>query len=125
MHTVNNNYFNYTDTSVNSLGVDSLSDTHYWVNPIPYLYYTLHKIGHLDNFFSYIKCMKTDFLANWKAKHIWGPSGKVSKIRGNTPRSGDITCMPVVHSGNYVHSGKGTHPLKSDTNKHEGIYGRE
>ena len=37
-----------------------------------------------------------DFLANWKAKHIGGPSGKVSKIRVNTPRSGDITCMPGV-----------------------------
>ena len=44
MRPVNNNYFNYTDTSINSLDdVDSLSDTHYCVNPIPYLYYTLHK----------------------------------------------------------------------------------
>ena len=42
MHPVNNNYFNYTDTAINSLEVDSLSDTHYWVNPI---------LGHLDIFF--------------------------------------------------------------------------
>ena len=34
-----------------------------------------------------------DFLPNRKAKHIGGPSGKVSRIRGNTRRSGDITCM--------------------------------
>ena len=38
-----NSSFNYTDTSINSLEVDSLSDTRYWVNPILYLYYTLHK----------------------------------------------------------------------------------
>ena len=87
---VNNNYFNYTDTSINSLEVDSLSDSIIQCR----IYTTLNiKIGHLGNFFSYIKCIKTDFLANRKAKHIGGPSGKVSKIRGNTPRSGDITCM--------------------------------
>ena len=77
MRPVNNNYFNYTDTSINSLEVDSLSDTHYWVNPIPYLYYTLHKNWSPGYFFTYIKCRKTYFLANWKAKHIGGPSGKV------------------------------------------------
>ena len=90
MHLGNNNYFNYTDTAVNSLEVDSPSGS------IQYrIYNTLYmKIGHLDIFFSYIKCIKMDFLANRKAKHIGGLSGKVFRIRLNTPRSGDITCMP-------------------------------
>ena len=34
-----------------------------------------------------------DFLSNRKAKHIGGPSGKMSRIRVNMPRSGDFTCM--------------------------------
>ena len=40
-----------------------------------------------------------DFLANPKAMHmmmhIGRPSGKVSRIRVNMPRSGDITCMKL------------------------------
>ena len=48
MRPVHTNYFNYTDTSINSLEVDSLSDS-----IIQYrIYTTLYiKIGHLDNFF--------------------------------------------------------------------------
>ena len=93
MRPVNNNYFDYTDTAINSLEVDSLSDTHYRVSPIPYLNYTTLyiKIGHLDIFFAYIKYIKMGFLANPKAKHIGRQSGKVSRIRVNTPRLGDIT----------------------------------
>ena len=102
MHPVNNNYFNYADTAINSLEVDSLSDTHYWVNPISYLYYTLHKNWSPGYYFSYIKCIKMDFLANRKAKHIGGPSGKVSRIRVNTPRSGDITCMEKWKSAIFL-----------------------
>ena len=101
MHPVNNNYFHYTDTAINSLEVDSLVTR--IIGSIQYhIYTTLYiKIGHLDIFLLHT-VHKNGLFGNRKAKHIGGPSGKVSRIRGNTPRSGDITCMVKTNSKHFV-----------------------
>ena len=98
-----NNYFNYTGTAINKLEVDSLSDKHYWVNPIPYLYTTLYIKKWKPGYFFFLHSVhkKWTFLQIGRQSILWDrwerPLGKLSRIRGNTPRSGDITCMDGIY----------------------------